>query len=97
MLCKSCGGVAHPATGAQYTETMLVCEQCVRTFWDWVKGHTNMVKGVGPKIRDPWRTPLVAFAPPKLYVSFYEAAGRVVSSTHGRDEPGSHRAAVEQG
>lgn len=63
MECAACGGAAHPATGCQYTETMIVCGPCVRRFWRWAKGHTDRVWRVGEK-------------PSKVFVSFYEAAGR---------------------
>lgn len=63
MKCSSCGGVAHPATGCQYSPTFIVCGPCVRTFWAWVKGHTNRVYRAGPR-------------GVKRFVSFYEAAGR---------------------
>jgi hypothetical protein len=64
MRCASCGGAAHPASGCQYSETYIVCGRCTRSFWNWVKGHTNMMKRVGPK-----------GVKPALKVSFYEAAG----------------------
>lgn len=41
MTCIICGGPAHPATGAQYTETALACGPCVRDFWVWVRRHTS--------------------------------------------------------
>lgn len=63
--CKSCGGAAHPSTGAQYTPTFLVCGRCVRAFWAWVRQHTNRVYRAGARGDRP-----------KRFVSFYEAAGR---------------------
>ena len=59
--CAACEGVAHQATGCQYTATMLVCGPCVRTFWAWAQVHTAQKRRVGPK-------------PSKNWVSFYEAA-----------------------
>lgn len=63
MRCASCGGVAHPATGCQYSETMIVCGPCVRRFWSWALGHTNKVYRVGPKGA-------------KVFASFYIAAAK---------------------
>lgn len=40
MECRFCGGVAHAATGCQYTPTMIACGPCARSFWDWVIHHT---------------------------------------------------------
>lgn len=61
--CASCGGSAHPATGCQYSERVIICGRCIREAWHWIKGHTSMKKRVGPKGS-------------KQKVSFYEAAGR---------------------
>jgi hypothetical protein len=61
--CSSCGGSAHPASGCQYTEDMIICGRCTRLAWNWIRGHTNLVKRVGPKGS-------------KQKVSFYEAAAR---------------------
>lgn len=61
MRCAACNGTAHPATGCQYTPTMLVCGPCVRRFWAWARVHTNAMKRVGQT---------------KKFVSFYEAARR---------------------
>lgn len=41
LRCKDCGGVAHPATGCQYTETYIVCGPCVRRAWSWIQEMTN--------------------------------------------------------
>jgi len=40
MQCSFCEGVAHPATGCQYTPTMIACGSCTRRFWQWVGRHT---------------------------------------------------------
>jgi hypothetical protein len=39
--CFFCGGAAHPATGCQYTATVLACGSCTRQAWTWIKGWTN--------------------------------------------------------
>jgi hypothetical protein len=59
--CASCGAVAHPASGCQYTPKTIVCSRCTREFWRWVKGQTNRRFRVG-------RT--------GKHVSFYEAVGK---------------------
>ena len=41
MRCSFCPGVAHPATGCQYTPNMIACASCVRECWAWVQSHTN--------------------------------------------------------
>lgn len=41
IYCRTCGGVAHPASGCAYTPTFIVCGPCVRDFWSWVVRHTN--------------------------------------------------------
>ena len=41
MRCFSCGGPAHPATGCQYTETLIMCGPCTREFWAWMRRHTS--------------------------------------------------------
>jgi len=41
MRCFCCGGPAHPATGCQYTETMVQCYRCTVEFWAWVRRHTG--------------------------------------------------------
>jgi len=43
---------------------MLICGRCIREAWRWIKGHTNLDKRVGAKVKGAAR------------VSFYEAAGR---------------------
>jgi len=65
MECFCCGGVAHPATGCQYSERVIICGSCTRSFWKWVRGHTSQSKRVGDRDRRP-----------AVFVSFYEAAGR---------------------
>ena len=37
MECTFCSGPAHPATGAQYTHSVIACGPCVRMFWRWVR------------------------------------------------------------
>lgn len=39
--CPTCGGVSHPSNGCAYTPTFVVCERCVREFWEWLERHTN--------------------------------------------------------
>jgi len=58
--CAECGGVAHPASGCQYTETFLVCGPCTRKFWKWVREHTNKMPPKRARIK----------------ASFYDAAGK---------------------
>ncbi len=41
MDCNFCEGVAHPATGCQYTENMIACGPCTRRFWAWFEQHSN--------------------------------------------------------
>lgn len=41
MRCRDCGGVAHPATGCQYTENYIVCGPCTRRVWEWIHQHTS--------------------------------------------------------
>ena len=41
IRCRTCDGVAHPATGCVYSPTFIVCGPCVRSFWSWVVRHTN--------------------------------------------------------
>ena len=60
--CSSCGGSAHPASGCEYSPTMLICGRCVRLAWRWILGHTELKKRVGPKRKNA------------VYVSFYHAA-----------------------
>jgi len=63
VTCAFCGGPAHPATGCQYTATMIACRACTVDFWRWVRQHTNG----RPRQRKGAVTS----------VSFYEAAGKV--------------------
>lgn len=39
--CATCGGVAHPASGCQYTERFIVCGPCTRLAWVWLRKHIN--------------------------------------------------------
>lgn len=41
IRCRTCGGVAHPASGCAYSPTFIVCGPCVREAWRWIKGFTN--------------------------------------------------------
>lgn len=41
MLCAACKGVAHPVTGCQYSERVLICRGCTVRFWVWLRQHTN--------------------------------------------------------
>lgn len=45
MRCASCHGAAHPASGCQYSERVIVCGPCTRRFWAWVRVHTKPRKG----------------------------------------------------
>lgn len=51
--CACCDGVAHPASGCQYSERVVVCGPCTRRFWAWAKRHTS-AKGrrKGPNFYD---------------------------------------------
>lgn len=53
-------GVAHPATGCEYSPGVVVCGPCVRAFWAWFRAHSNQVPGKRHKSK----------------ASFYEAAGK---------------------
>ncbi len=37
MRCRLCHGVAHPASGCQYTSTFLVCGTCIQPYTDVMK------------------------------------------------------------
>jgi hypothetical protein len=41
MRCACCKGAAHPASGCQYSERVIICGRCTREAWRWIKGHTN--------------------------------------------------------
>ncbi len=43
--CSACGGAAHPATGCEYSATVIVCGPCVRRFWRWARAHMHARKG----------------------------------------------------
>jgi hypothetical protein len=43
--CASCPGVAHPDTGCAWSERTLVCAECTRRFWAWLKQHTRPRNG----------------------------------------------------
>lgn len=67
MQCSFCENTAaDPATGCQYTETMLACHDCVVRFWKWMREHTNK-KARRP--RNGERSVMTA-------LTFYEAAGK---------------------
>lgn len=40
-VCRDCGGVAHPASGCQYTPNWIVCGPCVRAAWAWIVPMTQ--------------------------------------------------------
>jgi len=40
-ICRDCGGVAHPASGCQYTPTYIVCGRCIRQVITYVVETTN--------------------------------------------------------
>ena len=61
MRCFFCNDpAAHPATGCEYTPTVLACHGCTVGFWVWFRRHNN-----GRPRKGSLRTEL----------SFYEAAG----------------------
>lgn len=67
MNCSFCNEPgAHPATGTQYTATMIACHDCTVRFQSWMLAHING-KGRGKKhqAKDPQFQPML---------SFYEAA-----------------------
>ena len=49
--CPSCGGAAHPASGCQYSKTVVVCGPCTRRFWVWFRAHNNKRYGVVRGVR----------------------------------------------
>jgi len=40
IRCRTCGGVAHPATGCVYSPSFIVCGPCTRSAWAWIRQHT---------------------------------------------------------
>lgn len=40
IRCRTCGGVAHPATGCVYSPTFIVCGPCTREAWAWIRNFT---------------------------------------------------------
>ena len=51
IQCRTCGGVAHPATGCAYTPTFIVCGPCTREFWAWARARFHGVgRGRGQRI-----------------------------------------------
>lgn len=40
-ICFFCKHPAHPSTGAQYTETAIVCRYCVVDFWKWFRAQQH--------------------------------------------------------
>jgi len=40
-ICRDCGGVAHPASGCQYTENYIVCGPCTRRVIKYVVDMTS--------------------------------------------------------
>lgn len=51
MRCSSCGGSAHPASGSQISESIIICGPCVRRFHAWVREHQAKRYRVGPRGR----------------------------------------------
>ena len=41
IYCRTCGGVAHPATGCVYSPTFIVCWRCTLEFAAWLENWTN--------------------------------------------------------
>lgn len=41
IICRTCGGVAHPATGCVYSPTFIVCGPCTREAWKWIRQFTS--------------------------------------------------------
>lgn len=41
IRCRTCGGVAHPASGCAYSESFIVCGPCTREAWKWIMGFVN--------------------------------------------------------
>lgn len=41
MTCADCKGVAHPASGCQYSPRTIVCGPCVRRTWAWIRQFTS--------------------------------------------------------
>lgn len=39
--CFFCGGAAHPATGHQYTPSVLACRRCFESFFKWYRARVN--------------------------------------------------------
>lgn len=39
--CFFCKGVAHPSTGCEYSENVLACAECAKTFWRWFIPFAN--------------------------------------------------------
>ena len=54
MTCTICGGPAHPATGAQYSERTIVCRACVVELWTWLLNRLRGKPrgGKGPNFYD---------------------------------------------
>ena len=69
MNCCICAAPgAHPATGAQYSNTAVACASCVREFWAWFRAQQHVRGRPGRDKRRPYR----------VQADFYEAAGRRV-------------------
>lgn len=45
--CSRCGGVWHPATGAEYSATFRTCGRCEREFWTWARGRIHWLNTIG--------------------------------------------------
>jgi hypothetical protein len=80
--CAFCEGVAHPATGCQYSETFLVCGTCIRPYQDFT-GKVSKA-GLGAYLEN-WTS---AKSSKKLKArfpeakSFYESAGLFLGHDH---------------
>lgn len=40
IRCRTCEGVAHPASGCAYSPTFIVCGPCTREAWKWLREMT---------------------------------------------------------
>ncbi len=71
MKCSFCDNpAAHPATGCQYSETMIACFYCVQETWAWVRNHTR-----GKSARAAKQARDKGHVVPAM--SFYESAGHM--------------------
>jgi hypothetical protein len=68
MNCFFCPGVAHPATGCQYSASVVACRDCVVKFWAWFREQQNKRGRPGRDKRRPHR----------VHADFYQAAGKKI-------------------